>query len=274
MADVELPRDLLRIRNLVVEARSESSTLNAVDHVDLDIGFADTVGIVGESGSGKTTLIRSVLDLLERNVRITQGSVEFDGSVVFDMASGVSRLASIRGSQVGMIFQTPRMSLNPLMSIGRQLSEVLSYHRPNLKQSEIRSRSEEVLAEMDLNAQSVMSSYPHQLSGGMCQRAAIALAIANVPRLLIADECTSALDVTTQEEVIKLIQKLVKVHQMALIFVTHDILLASELCEKIIVMNRGQVVESGPTARVLANPCEEYTKQLIAAVPRWQMTVL
>jgi len=269
-----MTKHCLRVRDLVVEARSESTLVKAVDHADFDVGASEVVGLIGESGSGKTTLVRSVLDILERNVRITHGSVEFDGKVVIDATTGVSRVTEIRGARVGMVFQSPRLSLNPLMTIGRQLAEVLTCHRPNLTRSEVRSRIEEVLAEMRLDVQRVMRSYPHQLSGGMCQRAAIAIAIANFPLLLIADECTSALDVTSQEEVINVLRYLTQTHKMALVFVTHDMLLASELCDRIVVMNRGRVVESGPTKQVLAEPREEYTRQLIAAVPRWSATAL
>ena len=260
---------LLRIRDLVVEARSESKIVQAVNHVDFEIGESEVVGLIGESGSGKTTLVRSILDLLERNVRITNGSIEYSGNTVVDVARGHSDLSQVRGSQIGMVFQSPRSSLDPLMTIGGHLREVLRRHKSGISREEIRKRSIEVLGEMGLEAERVMRSYPHQLSGGMCQRAAIALAIASFPSLLIADECTSALDVTSQEEVVDVLKHLTQDRKMALIFVTHDMLLASELCDRLVVMQNGVVVESGTTVQILGDPREEYTKQLIAAVPRW-----
>ena len=140
---------------------------------------------------------------------------------------------------------------------------------PGISRDEVKKRSLEALSEMGLEASRVMRSYPHQLSGGMCQRAAIAIAIAPLPCLLIADECTSALDVTSQEEVVKVLKHLTDQLKMALIFVTHDMLLASELCDRLVVMQNGRVVEAGTTTQILGDPREEYTKQLIAAVPRW-----
>lgn len=260
---------LLSIRDLVVEARSQSKIVQAVDHVDFEIGESEVVGLIGESGSGKTTLVRSILDLLERNVRITNGSIEFSGETVVDVAAGYSELGSVRGSRIGMVFQSPRSSLDPLITIGGHLREVLRRHQPGISREAVKKRSIEVLGEMGLEAERVMRSYPHQLSGGMCQRAAIAIAIAPYPTLLIADECTSALDVTSQEEVVKVLKRLTEDRKMALIFVTHDMLLASELCDRLVVMQNGKVVESGTTAQILGEPREEYTKQLIAAVPRW-----
>jgi len=260
---------LLRVRDLVVEARSQSKIVQAVDHVDFEIGESEVVGLIGESGSGKTTLVRSILDLLERNVKIINGSIEFRDKVLVDVANEHSNLGSIRGSQIGMVFQSPRSSLDPLMTIGGHLREVLRRHKPGISRDEVKKRSIEVLGEMGLDASRVMRSYPHQLSGGMCQRAAIAIAIAPYPSLLIADECTSALDVTSQEEVVKVLKQLTNDRKMALIFVTHDMLLASELCDRLVVMQNGKVVESGTTAQILGDPRQEYTKQLIAAVPRW-----
>ena len=260
---------LLRICDLVVEARSESKIVQAVAHVNFEIGESEVVGLIGESGSGKTTLVRSILDLLERNVTIINGSIDYAGNTIVDIANGRSELGAVRGSQIGMVFQSPRSSLDPLMTIGGHLREVLRRHKPGISREETKKRSMEVLGEMGLDAARVMRSYPHQLSGGMCQRAAIAIAIAPYPSLLIADECTSALDVTSQEEVVKVLKHLTSDRKMALIFVTHDMLLASELCDRLVVMQNGRVVESGTTAQILGDPRENYTKQLIAAVPRW-----
>jgi len=266
-----MSNSLLKITKLVVEARSETSVVRAVDNVDFEIGMSEVVGIIGESGSGKTTLVRSVVDLLERNVRITAGTIDFAGRRVLDREAGTSSISTIRGSHVAMIFQSPRTSLDPLMTIAGHLREVLRRHQPDLSRAEVKHRSFELLGELGLEAGRVMRSYPHQLSGGMCQRAAIAIAISCYPELLIADECTSALDVTSQEEVLTVLKKLTDTRKMALIFVTHDMLLASELCDRLVVMASGKVVEIGDTEEVLANPKADYTRRLIAAVPRWEM---
>lgn len=260
---------LLEIIQLVVEARSEHEMVTAVNHVDLVVSRGEVVGLIGESGSGKTTLVRSILDIHERNVRIASGRICFEGETLFDSELGISSLASLRGKRIGMIFQSPRLSLNPLMSVSSHLREVLRQHRPDLRRSAIEKRSRDVLGEMGLDPDRVLTAYPHQLSGGMCQRVAIAIAIATHPELLISDECTSALDVTTQEEVVTLLRSLTKSHNMALIFVTHDLLLASELCNRLVVMNEGNVIEQGDVRQVLEHPVEKYTRDLIASVPRW-----
>jgi len=271
MSVTETTGPLLEIRDLRVEARSASGMVVAVDSFDLDVDRGEVLGLIGESGSGKTTVVRSVLGLHERNVKIQRGSIRYAGESVYDSVdpkpNGAQR--SLRGRHIGMVFQSSRGSLNPVRKIGSQIREILRVHRGELSRSDIRHRVSEVLEQMGLDADRVAASYPHQLSGGMCQRAAIAMAIAPEPELIIADESTSALDVTSQAEVVDVLQQLVQRLDTTLLFVTHDLLLASEVCDRLVVMQRGRIVESGPTAQVLAKPSEEYTRRLIAAVPRW-----
>jgi peptide/nickel transport system ATP-binding protein len=264
-----MTKTLLSINNLSVEAKSSTEVVQAVNGACLDINEGEIVGLIGESGSGKTTLIRSILDLHERNVRVVSGSMVFKDIECYNFEKQVNSLPLMRGKNVGMVFQSPRASLNPLMSIGSQLREVLKKHSPDVTRDEVRLRTIQVLDEMGLDSERVSRSYPHQLSGGMCQRASIAIAIVVQPELIITDECTSALDVTSQAEVVNVLKKLTISHQTAMLFVTHDILLASELCHRVIVMQNGVIVEGGETSKVLTDPSHPYTRGLISAVPRW-----
>lgn len=266
----EMIDEVIKISNLCVEARSQTEKIRAVNNASLSIYKGEVVGLIGESGSGKTTLIRSILDLHERNVEIVQGEVFFKNELFLDKSKNVNKLSSLRGKHVGMVFQSPRASLNPLMTIGALLDEVIWMHDRGNPKASRKLLAIEILNDMGLDGARVYRSYPHQLSGGMCQRAAIALAIATKPDLIIADECTSALDVTTQAEVISTLRKLKNDYLTTLIFVTHDILLASEICDRLIVMQSGNVVEIGETKELLRNPQNLYTKSLIASVPRWK----
>jgi peptide/nickel transport system ATP-binding protein len=266
----EMIDEVIKISNLCVEARSQTEKIRAVNNASLSIYKGEVVGLIGESGSGKTTLIRSILDLHERNVEIVQGEVFFKNELFLDKSKNVNKLSSLRGKHVGMVFQSPRASLNPLMTIGALLDEVIWMHDRGNPKASRKLLAIEILNDMGLDGARVYRSYPHQLSGGMCQRAAIALAIATKPDLIIADECTSALDVTTQAEVISTLRKLKNDYSTTLIFVTHDILLASEICDRLIVMQSGNVVEIGETKELLRNPQNLYTKALIASVPRWK----
>ena len=259
---------LMTVEGLRVEASSASGRIVAVDELDLEIAPGEAVGIIGESGSGKTTTVRSLIDLLERNVEITAGSITFQGEKHY--GPGVNRLHRIRGRHVGMIFQSALNSLNPLLRVGTQLREVLKVHRPDLSDDEKQSRMQEVLRRMEFpDPDRVLKAYPHQLSGGMRQRAAIALAIVTEPELVIADECTSALDVTTQAEVMELLRGLAEDRGTALLFVTHDLLLAAEVCDRIVVMYGGAVVETGVVEQVLREPRHPYTQALLRSVPTW-----
>ena len=260
---------LLTVRDLRVEARVAAGRQVLLDGVDLTVERRDVVGIIGESGSGKTTLVRSLIGLLDRNVETTQGEIRFGAEQVFTPAR--DRRASVRGRHIGMIFQSASASLNPVIRIGGALHEVLRAHRPELDRAEAQRRIVETLRSMRLkDPEAVMRRYPHELSGGMRQRIAIALAIVTEPELVIADESTSALDVTTQAQVVSLLRRLPDELGSALLFVTHDLYLASELCSRLVVLYGGQVVELGETASVLERPRHPYTRALLDALPGWR----
>jgi oligopeptide/dipeptide ABC transporter ATP-binding protein len=259
---------LLSVRSLRVEATSSVGTIVAVDKFDLDIYPGDVIGLIGESGSGKTTAVRSMLGLTERNVRITDGSIFFGGEQV--LGDGINDLPRLRGRHVGMVFQNASSSLNPLLRINTQMQQVLRANRPDQGGAARRERIEQVISRMGFgDPKRVLRSYPHQLSGGMRQRAAIAIAIVSEPELVIADESTSALDVTTQAEVMDLVRELATDMGHSLIYVTHDLLLAAEVCTRMAVMYGGEIVELGPTSTVVGAPSHPYTLGLLRSVPMW-----
>jgi peptide/nickel transport system ATP-binding protein len=251
----------------VVCGRGPAPTL-ALDSVSLAVDRGEVVGLIGESGSGKTTFVRTLLGLQDRNCRPVTGRIRFAGEEVY--GDGVDRLRTLRGRHVGMIFQHATASLNPLLKVGTQLAEVLKVHRRTSETALDGKRIDRLLSSLGFDEPDrLRDSYPHQLSGGMAQRVAIALAVATEPDLVIADECTSALDVTTQAEVVDVLRSVAGERNWTLVFVTHDILLATELCTRLVVLYGGQVVEDGPIDRVVDDPHHPYTKALLEAVPLW-----
>jgi oligopeptide/dipeptide ABC transporter ATP-binding protein len=262
---VVAPAPILSVDRLRISYRGRQGALRAVDDFGLDLHPGEVIGIIGESGSGKTSAIRALIGLLPANATVDSGTIVFRGETVF--GPGADALATIRGGGVGMIFQSASASINPLFRIGTQLEETLRAHgkwSPSSHGDLVR-----LLAQLGLQEpERVLRSYPYQLSGGMLQRAAIALAVAVSPPVVIADECTSALDVTTQAEVIEVLRALIEGGR-GLIYVTHDLLLASKICTSLIVMYAGQIVERGETRRVLEAPRHPYTRALLAAVPAW-----
>lgn len=259
---------VLQVDDLRVTARSRRGEVVAVDELSLEVKPGDVLGLIGESGSGKTTTARSIIGLLERNVCVESGTIRFRGDVVF--GDGVDRLKSLRGRHVGVIFQSASATLNPLLRIGTQLKQVLKANRPELSSSDADERMRRVLARMGFtDPERILRAYPHQLSGGMRQRASIAIAVAPEPEVIIADECTSALDVLVQADVIDLLRELVRELDTAMIFVTHDLMLAADVCTHVSVMRYGKVVETGLASSVMRAPQHEYTKSLLDAVPTW-----
>ncbi|MGA8544234.1 MAG: ABC transporter ATP-binding protein [Mycobacterium sp.] len=234
----------------------------AVSNVELTVYTGQTVAVVGESGSGKSTTAAAILGLLAPGGRITAGRIEFDG---VDLASADSRrLRSIRGSGIGYVPQDPATNLNPVWKVGFQIREALRAN--NI--SDVRQRSLELLDEAGMPDPSTQARrYPHQLSGGMCQRALIAIGLAGRPRLLIADEPTSALDVTVQRQVLDHLQRLAAELGTAVLLITHDLALAGERAEQLVVMRRGSVVETGAAQSILSDPQHAYTRQLVDAAP-------
>jgi oligopeptide/dipeptide ABC transporter ATP-binding protein len=229
----------------------------------------EIVGLIGESGSGKTTAVRSLIGLLDRNVRVIGGTVRLGGTTI--LAPGLDRTHEVRGGQIGTVFQGASRSLNPLLRIRTQMREVLRRHRPDLSRADGDALASSILARLGLaDPDRVLRSYPHQLSGGMRQRVAIALAVVTAPGLVLADECTTALDVTTQAEVVALLRELAREREVGMLFVTHDLLLASDICDRITVMYAGQAVETGPAKLILTEPAHPYTNGLLDSVPSWR----
>lgn len=257
---------LLRVRGLRTQFLLDGATVRAVDGVDLEVARGEAVGVVGESGSGKTVTAMSVLRLIpDPPGRIVAGSIEFAGRRL-DTADE-AELRSVRGGDIGMVFQDPQTTLNPVMTIGAQLTEGLRAR--GMDRDDARRRAVELLEAVRFpDAAARLASYPHQLSGGLRQRVVIAMALSNEPDLLIADEPTTALDVTVQAEILDLLRELRARSGMALLFITHDIGLLDGLCDRVVVMYAGRVVEQGPTAQVLRDPQHPYTRRLLSCVPR------
>lgn len=255
---------LLRIEGLTLDFDVGKPTEHrALEQVNLTILEGGTVGLVGESGSGKTVLAHSILGLLPRNGKATSGRIEWLGRNLIDLSEG--ELRRIRGKEIAMIFQDAQASLNPVFRVGRQMEWVLKLHR-GLSSSEAKLEVLRLFEAVQLrDPERCYRCFPHQLSGGMCQRVMIAMALACRPKLLIADEPTSALDVTTQAEILDLLRDVRRQFSMSLAFISHDIRAVSALCDHVIVMLRGSVVESGPTARVLRSPQHPYTQNLVNA---------
>lgn len=256
---------LLDIRNLTVEFATATEPFRAVDGVDFAVDEGEVLAIVGESGSGKSVAMLAVMDLLPRTATITADRMTFAGHDLAHLDPRARR--RIIGREMSMIFQEPVASLNPCFTVGFQIGEMLETHL-GLDRAERRRRSIELLEEVGIpEPERRLSAFPHQLSGGMCQRVMIALALACSPRLLIADEPTTGLDVTTQAVIIDLMRNLADEHGMATIFISHDLGLAAETCQRIVVMHAGQVVETSPTGALFASPRHPYTRQLIRSTP-------
>jgi oligopeptide/dipeptide ABC transporter ATP-binding protein len=259
---------LLEVAGMEVVYRGKSGPVLALDGVSLAIESGEMVGVIGESGSGKTTLARAIVGLLGRRAHVGGGEIRFGGELVY--APGRDRLGALRGDRIGMVFQHAAGSLDPVAKIGAQLREVLRAHR-DVSRAEARRTSFALLERLGFDEPGrVLDSYPFQLSGGMAQRVAIAAATITQPDIVIADECTSALDVTTQAEVVEVFRSLADRAKWSLVFVTHDILLAAELCSRLVVMYAGQIVEDGSVRQVVDSPRHPYTRALIDAVPLWR----
>jgi peptide/nickel transport system ATP-binding protein len=258
---------LLDIRGLHVALPPGSDRAHAVEDVSFAVAEGEIVCVVGESGSGKSLTARAVMGLLpEPKVRVSSGEIDFEGSDVLKLPKARRRM--LRGERMSMIFQEPMTALNPLMTVGDQIQEVLLVHRPDLSRAERHARVLALLAEVHLpEPPRIAASYPHELSGGQRQRAMIAMALILDPKLLVADEPTTALDVTTQAQILKLIAELQGRHGTGVMFITHDFGVVAEIAHRIVVMQDGRVVEAGPAASILDRPAAPYTKALIAAIP-------
>ena len=265
-AAADMTDSLLSIRDLSVAFRQGERELLAADRVSFDIKPGETVALVGESGSGKSVTALSILKLLPGSARHPSGSIRFKGRELMKLSE--REIRHVRGNDITIVFQVPMTSLNPLHTVERQIAEVLELHA-GVTGGAARARVVELLAQVGIpDPQSRLASYPHQLSGGQRQRVMIALALANEPDLLIADEPTTALDVTVQAQIIKLIKDLQARLGMAVLFITHDLGIVRKTAERVCVMRQGRIVEQGAVADVFADPQHPYTRELIAAEPK------
>lgn len=257
---------LLLIKDLTVSLPDWADRPAAVRSASLDLRRNEILCIIGESGSGKSVLSRAVMGLLpEPHVRATGGSITFDGRDLLKISKAERR--QISGPQIGMVFQEPMTSLNPLMTVGRQIDELIERHS-NLSAKERRAKIIDMMEEVRLpDPVRVFASYPHQLSGGQRQRVMIVMAMVLGPRVLIADEPTTALDVTTQAQILTLIRQMQKTHGTGVLFITHDFGVVAEIADRVAVMCKGELVEVGPVEKILRSPDHPYTRSLIAAVP-------
>ncbi len=256
---------VLEVRDLVVEFLSEDRPLRAVDGVSLGVGRGEIVGLVGESGAGKTLTSEAILGLIRCPPARVSGEVRFRGRNL--LALEEREMASIRGKEIAMIFQNPGASLNPVFRVGDQLVEAMALHLGD-RRGALRGRAVEILARVGIPAAARRArDYPHQFSGGMAQRVMIGMGVSCVPSLLIADEPTTALDVTIQAQVLALIRRLAREIGMAVLLVSHDLGIISQMCHRVIVMYAGRIVEEAPVATVFRAPAHPYTRALIACLP-------
>ena len=257
--------NLLEINNLSVDFPSRRGQVSAVNKVSLAVAKGEVLGLVGESGAGKSTVGNSVINLLEPPGLISGGEIIFDGTRIDQLSN--EEMRKLRGTKIGTIFQDPQTSLNPLMTIGKQLSETL-IETLKISGASAREKSIELLDSVGIpDPEPRLNAYPHQFSGGMRQRVVIALALAGDPDLIIADEPTTALDVSIQKQILDLMKSLCKQRNLGVIIVTHDIGVIAEIADRVAVMYNGQLVEQGEVTQVLQKPKHDYTKSLISAVP-------
>ncbi len=258
---------LLIVRDLAVAFQTDAGRLRAVDGVSFEIPRGRVLGLVGESGCGKSVTALSLMGLLPRpSGQIIGGSIEFEGR---DLAkASPTDLAQVRGARIGMVFQEPMTALNPVHTIGRQLSEVFLLHRTRDRAEALRL-AVAMLAKVGIPSPEIrVGEYPHQLSGGMRQRVVIAMALACDPALLIADEPTTALDVTIQAQILDLLRDLRRDLGMSVLLITHDLGVVAEMCDEVVVMYAGRIAERGPAEKLFSNPAHPYTRGLLASMPR------
>ena len=261
------PDSILQVRDLVTAFDTDAGRMTAVDGVSFDVPRGKTVGIVGESGCGKSVTAFCITRLLPQpHGKVLGGSIRFDGKELTTLQ--LEAMQSIRGNDISMIFQEPMTALNPVQTVGKQLGEAILLHTRCDKQ-EVLARSLDMLKKVRIPApETRIHEYPHQLSGGMRQRVMIAMALINKPRLLIADEPTTALDVTVQAQILSLIADLQKEMSMSVILITHDLGVIAETCDEVIVMYAGRVVERASVYDLFAKPRHAYTRGLLASIPR------
>ncbi len=266
-AGVAAPRPLLGIEGLTVAFNTEDGLARVVEDVTFAVGEGETVGLVGESGCGKSVTAQSIMRLLPSPpARVEAGRISFEGTDITALDDTAMR--ALRGDRIGMIFQEPMTSLNPTMTIGHQIAEVLRYHR-SMGAGAARPLVIDILRRVGVGgAERRLDQYSHELSGGLRQRVMIAMALICGPRLLIADEPTTALDVTIQAQILELLKQLQRDMGLSILLITHDLGIVAEMCRSVVVMYAGRVAETGPTGQVLRHPRHPYTAGLLASSPR------
>ncbi len=259
---------LLQVKHLATEFQTEQGLARALDDISFEVNAGETLGIVGESGCGKSVTSLSIMRLLPKPAgNIVQGEVIFDGQDLVQLPA--DDMHNIRGNRIAMIFQEPMTALNPVYRIGRQLGETLALHNPKMSKSDIRDASIRMLERVGIPApERRLKEYPHQLSGGMRQRVMIAIALLCNPEILIADEPTTALDVTIQAQILQLLKDLQQETGMAIIFITHDLGVIAELCDRVLVMYGGRIIEQADINTLFDKPGHPYTRGLLKAIPR------
>lgn len=258
---------LIEVRDLTVAASAPGGQVLLLDDIGFRLRCTEVVGVVGESGSGKTTLTRSIAGFLDKNCQVLSGEIEYRGQPLSTRAERGN--VALGASDIGLVLQSPMASLNPVLRLEFQMKEVLrAGGQCSGSRDRDRARMRTALEEMGFaDPRDVLRRYPHQLSGGMAQRAAIALAMLCEPAVLIGDECTSALDVASQAVIARHLRRIAREHEAGVLLVTHDLALAAEICDRLVVMSKGRVVESGALEDVLGHPEHPYTRSLISAVP-------
>ena len=261
----QMPEERLRVRDLAVRFVTRERTVRAVDGVSFDVRPGEVVGLVGESGCGKSVTSLAILGLQEKPSGRVTGSIRLGETELVGLPE--SGLRKIRGNRISMIFQDPLTSLNPYLRIGEQLAEVLELHT-DLRGERAVARMLEILNQVGIPGAERLRAYPHELSGGMRQRVCIAMALLCDPELLIADEPTTMLDVTIQAQILELLRSLREKRNMSILFITHDLGVVAELCDRVVVMYAGRIVEQAPTAQLLSTPLHPYTEALLKSTPR------
>ncbi len=265
-----MDKEVLRIKNLVVHYETNDGVAEAVNNVSFSVNARQTVGLVGETGAGKTTIALSIMGLLPRPAgHIVQGEILLDGENILNYTE--KQMRKIRGGKIGMIFQDPMSALNPVMPIGTQIAEVVKLHN-KISKAEATAKSMEMLKTVGIQPER-FDDYPHEFSGGMKQRVVIAMALACNPHLLLADEPTTALDVTIQAQVLELMKDLMKKFDTALLMITHDLGVVAEICNKCAVVYAGEIVEFGTVEQIFNNPKHPYTLALFGALPNLEEDV-
>ena len=256
---------LLQVQDLVVEFPNRHGTLRALDGISFDIAPGEILGVVGESGAGKSLTGAAIIGLLEPPGRIASGQIRLQGERIDQLSA--DQMRHIRGRKIGAIFQDPLTSLNPLYTVGRQLTETIQAHLP-VSAAEARQRAIQLLVDTGIPAaEQRIDHYPHQFSGGMRQRVVIALALAAEPQLIVADEPTTALDVSIQAQIIGLLKRICKERGAAVMLITHDMGVIAETCDRVAVMYAGRIAEIGPVQEVIHQPAHPYTAGLMASIP-------